>query len=92
MSIRVVKSKGDVYIPPPKYNKDYKYPFLEMEVGDYFDVPRPEEERHWPRPEKYRTTQNVASHIVAFTKKYPDRKFVTRQIENGTIVRCWRTE
>ena len=65
---------------PPR--KGARYPFREMEVGDSFFVPCPDEEKI--------KRQNRLSGASARPKERGLGKFSVRQVEGG--LRVWRTE
>lgn len=65
---------------PPK--REYRFPFRDMAIGDSFAVSA--------GVNVQKTRAQLASFCNAFAKRHPGFKFVTRTVDGGSSVRCWR--
>ena len=81
-----MKIDKNIPIPDSRFgNKDGrppKYPLKDLEINDSFLIPYEE------GIEKNKMHSRASGSIANFNKKYPEKKFVTRQIDDG--IRVWR--
>lgn len=80
---KFIQIKKTTEVPAIGSSRKYKYPLDELtEVGDYFEIPRPEGEQDLPRPDKYRTLCGLRSHVTYYlrTEAGQGKKFACRQL------------
>ena len=75
--MRVIQVDRGIPLPRPRRDRRWKYPWLEMEVGDSFLVP---DERNVLRMVR----------VGCSTSRRHGMRFEARQVEGG--VRVWRVE
>ncbi len=74
-------------VPPPiqRGKRRCLYPFADMEVGHYFDMPR-----DMGRTRKDNRQASVASAACGYARRHnPAARFITRLVDEHTV-RCWR--
>jgi len=84
------KIEKNIKMPQPTRNgiEQYKYPFLDMKVGDSFAVPVD------PATKLGYTTVRgrVANAIYANKKRQPNATFTYRTLKDKREIRVWRTK
>lgn len=68
-------------LPLPAVDVRTKYPFPQMEVGDYFDVPP---DHPAATPNESNGSARVQSSAHSWGRRF-DRKFFTKKLSDGTI-------
>ena len=80
----MIRIERGVPIPRAERGGGAVYPFRMMQVGDSFRVPVS------PGRDAQTLQKRISSNAWNFCQRTPGYRFVTRVIEGGQAVRCWR--